>query len=165
MTANQNGILMQPGQGASYWVLGDLYTFKAIGEDTGKAYALIEILVQPQSGTPPHIHTHENEAFYIQEGSFEFQLGEEIVMATTGTFLHSPKGQLHRFTNIGSKPAKMLCWVTPSGLEKFFAQVGVPVENQLNQPPPVSPADIERVLASASDYGLEIIPPPANSEV
>lgn len=131
MTVNQNGILMQPGQGASYWVLGDLYTFKAVGEETGKAYALVEILVQPHSGTPPHIHSHEDEAFYIQEGSLEFQLDEQIIVATAGTFLHSPKGQLHRFTNIGSKPAKMLCWDTPAGLEKFFAQVGVPVEDRL----------------------------------
>ncbi len=33
MTVNLQGILQQPGQGSSYWVLGDLYTFKAVGEE------------------------------------------------------------------------------------------------------------------------------------
>jgi quercetin dioxygenase-like cupin family protein len=163
MTVNREGLLLQPGQGSSYWVLGDLYTFKAVGENTGKAYALIELLIQPQSGTPPHIHTQEDEAFYIQEGEFEFQLDEQRIVGTAGTFLHSPAGQLHSFRNSGSKPGKMLCWVTPAGLEKFFAQVGVPVANQEAPPPAISPADIEKMLAIAPQYGLEIIPPPVES--
>lgn len=160
--AVSQGVLVPPGQGASYWVLGDLYTFKAVGEDTGNAYALTEILVQPGNGTPLHIHSREDEAFYIQEGEMEFQLGEEIIVTTAGTFLHSPKGQLHRYANIGTKPAKMLCWVTPAGFEKFFAEVGVPVVESLATPPAVSPAVIEKVMATAPKYGLEIIPPPGS---
>lgn len=160
MTVYQNGLFVQPGQGSSYWVLGDLYTFKAVGEETGQAYALIEIVVQPQSGTPPHIHTHEDEAFYVLKGECEFQLGEETVVPPPGTFLHSPKGQMHRFKNIGLQPAILLCWCTPAGLEKFFAEVGVPAADPLAPPMPVSPADIEKVLATAPKYGLEIVPPP-----
>ncbi|MEI1375452.1 quercetin 2,3-dioxygenase [Nostoc sp. UHCC 0926] len=162
MTVNLQGILQQPGQGSSYWVFGDLCTFKAVGEETGQAYALIEITVQPQNGPPPHIHNHEDEAFYIQEGELEFQLDEQIILAIPGTFLHSPKGQLHRFTNIGSQPAKLLCWVTPAGLEKFFMEVGVPVSER-TQLPSLSPADIEKILAAAPRYGLEIILPSAES--
>jgi quercetin dioxygenase-like cupin family protein len=154
-------VVMKPGRGSSYWVLGDLYTFKAVGEDTGNAYALVEIVVQPQNATPPHIHSREDEAFYIQEGELEFQLGEQTIVATAGTFVHSPKGQLHRYANIGSKPAKTLCWVMPAGFEKFFAEVGVPVTEPLTTPPAISPAVIEKVMATAPKYGLEIIPPPS----
>lgn len=161
MTVNQDGLLLQPDQGSTYWIAGTLYTFKAVGEETGQAYALFELLVQPQSGSPPHIHTHEDEAFYIQEGEFEFQLNEQIIVATAGTFLHSPKGQLHRFTNIGTTPAKMLCWVTPVGLEKFFAEVGKPGVDPSAEPPLVSPTDLEKILTAAPKYGLEIIPPPS----
>lgn len=163
MTVKTDGIFKTPGQGASYWVLGDLYTFKAVGEETAQAYALVEILVQPHSGTPPHIHTQEDEAFYIQEGEFEFELDRQTIVATAGTFLHSPKGQLHRFTNIGSLPAKMLCWVTPAGLEKFFVEVGTMATQQSVLPPAVSPADIEKILTAAPNYGLEIIPPAAST--
>jgi quercetin dioxygenase-like cupin family protein len=158
MKVNLDGSLLQPGQGSSFWVLDNLYTFKAVGEDTNQGYALFELLVHPHNGTPPHIHCLEDEAFYIQEGEVEFQLEEQTIVASAGTFLHSPKGQLHSFQNIGSKPAKMLCWVTPAGLENFYAEVGFPVEDREAPPPPVSPADIEKFLATAPDYGIEFIP-------
>ncbi|MGL4619041.1 MAG: hypothetical protein ACRCZS_08290 [Chroococcidiopsis sp.] len=35
---NQNGVILQSGQGISYWVLGDLYTFKTVSKDTNGAY-------------------------------------------------------------------------------------------------------------------------------
>lgn len=161
MTVNPNGILLQAGQGSAYWVLGDLYTFKAVGKDTGEAYALFELLLQPQGGLPLHAHSLEDDAFYIQDGEVEFQLEEQTIVATAGTYIHSPKGQLHRFRNIGATPAKMLYWVTPAGLENFFAEVGHPVEERSSGSPAVSPRDMEKFLAIAPDYGLEIISPPA----
>ena len=160
MTLNQNGILLQRGQGSSYWVVGELYTFKAVGEETDGAYALIELVIQPQGGAPPHVHSQEDEAFYIQEGEVKFTLDDQSLVATPGTFLHSPKGQRHGFTNIGTTPAKILCWLTPAGLEKFFAQVGTPVEEAFSVPPLVSPENIEKLLQTAPMYGLEILPPP-----
>lgn len=161
--AMPQGLLQQPSQGSSYWVLGDLYTLKATGEDTNQAYALTEILAQPQSGTPLHRHSREDEAFYIQEGEVEFQLGEQTIVATAGAFLHSPKGQIHSYRNITSKPAKMLCWVMPAGLEKFFVEIGVPIEGKPASPPPISSETLKKVMATAPKYGLEIIPPPSPS--
>jgi quercetin dioxygenase-like cupin family protein len=163
MTINQHGLFVQPGEGSSYWVLGDLYTFKAVGENTGEAYALCEIIVQPQSGTPPHRHSRENESFYVQEGEFEFHLDNQTLVAIAGTFLHSPKGQLHQFTNIGSTPAKLLCWVTPAGFEKFIAEVGQVLDAEVKPAPPVSPTDLEKILAAAPRYGIEILPPVAET--
>jgi len=162
MTINQNELLMQPGKGPSYWFDRDLYTFKAVGEDTGEAYALFEVVVAPQGGgTPPHRHSRENESFYILEGELEFQLEEQTLVATEGTFLHSPKGQLHRFTNISAIPAKILIWVTPAGFEKFIAEVGKSTNTQVTPAPSLSPEDLEKILATAPKYGIEIIPPPS----
>lgn len=159
MTIPQNSLLRQPGQGNSYWILGDLYTFKAVGEETGQAYTLVETVIQPNNGTPLHIHSHEDEAFYVQEGKLEFQLDTETVVAVAGTFLHSPKGQQHSFKNIGITPAKMLFWVTPAGLEKFFAEIGTPANQQSVKPSTIIPPDLETIIATASKYGVEIIPP------
>ncbi len=163
MTVNLNGIFSSPDHGTSYSVVGNLCTFKAVSEDTGGAYALFEVFVPPQAGTPAHIHSHEDEAFYILEGEIEFQLNEQIIVATPNTFLHSPKGQLHRFINIGSELAKMLCWAMPGGIEKFFAEVGKPIEDPQAPLPAVEPADIEKILAIAPKYGIEIIPPASDS--
>jgi quercetin dioxygenase-like cupin family protein len=163
MTLDQHGVLLQPGQGSSYWFDRDLYTFKAVGEDTGQAYALCEVIVAPQGGgTPPHRHSRENESFYVQAGELEFQLDEQTIVATAGTFLHSPKGQLHRFTNTSSTPAKLLVWVTPAGFEKFIAEVGKAAGGQVTSAPSLSPADLEKILSTAPQYGIEIIPPAAD---
>ncbi|HBE20339.1 MAG TPA: cupin domain-containing protein [Cyanobacteria bacterium UBA11149] len=157
MIGKPAGILQKPGQGLSYWLLGDLYTYKIVGQDTNQAYALCEIIMKPQSEVPPHIHSHEAEAFYIQEGEMEFQLGEKIIVATPGTFLHSPQGELHRFKNIGSKPAKFLSWVTPAGFENFIREAGVPASEIEDKIPEVTSEDIEKVMATASKYGIKII--------
>lgn len=159
MTLPQQGLFQAPGQGLSYLLLGDLYTFKAVGSDTGEAYALCEVIVQPQSGSPPHRHGREDEAFYVQSGEFEFQLDQQVLTASAGTFLHSPKGQLHRFTNISSTPSNLLIWVTPAGFEKFIAEVGRTLNGSVVPSPQVSSDDIERILAAAPKYGIEILPP------
>ncbi|MBN3872361.1 quercetin 2,3-dioxygenase [Nostoc sp. JL33] len=162
MTINY-GILLQPGEDDSYSVAGDVTTFKVTSEQTDGKYALFEVVLAPQLGPPPHIHSREDEAFYIQEGSIEFYLDEQTVVATSGTFLHSPKGQLHSFKNIGSVPAKMLIWATPGGLEKFFAQVGTKVENSSVPPLPITQDVIDRILATAPEYGITIVLPEADN--
>lgn len=157
MTINSQSFFVPPNQGDSYWFGLDLYTFKAVGENTGQTYALFEGLIQPQGGSPPHTHSREDESFYVQEGEFEFQLDGEIMVATAGTFLYSPKGQLHSFTNIGSTPAKLLIWVTPAGFEKFLAEVGVATTSQFAPAAPLHPEDLEKVIRVASKYGIEIM--------
>ncbi|MBD2247600.1 cupin domain-containing protein [Nostoc sp. FACHB-888] len=158
ITLNPKATLLQPGKGSTYLVLGDLYTFLAVGEDTGGAYALYEMVMQPQSITPPHSHDQADESHYILEGEVEYQYDEQTTVATQGTYLHFPKGLRHSFKNIGSKPAKVLTIATPSGPEQFFAEVGrlVNPEQERNENPPPSPGDIEKAIEIASTkYGIK----------
>ncbi|MEG3987672.1 cupin domain-containing protein [Microcoleus sp. S28C3] len=161
MTIHQNGLFVEPGQGRSYYLGQDLYTFKAVGEETGQAYALCEVIVAPQGGSPPHRHHLEDESFYVQDGEIEFQLDDRTFVATAGTFLHSPKGQLHRFTNTTVTSATMLVWVTPAGFEKFIAEVGKAVNGQITLGASLTPEDLNKILTAAPKYGIEIVPPPS----
>jgi quercetin dioxygenase-like cupin family protein len=161
MTINQNGLFVEPGQGRSYYFGQDLYTFKAVGEETGEASTLCEVIVAPGGGAPTHRHNGLNESFYVQDGEIEFQLDDRTFVATAGTFLHSPKGQLHRFTNTTATPAKMLVWITPAGFEKFMAEVGKAVNGEITPVASLSPEDIDKILTTAPKYGIEIVPPPS----
>jgi quercetin dioxygenase-like cupin family protein len=156
---NQNGLVLQPTQGASYWVLGDLYTFKTVSQETNGAYSLMEMIVYPQTGSPPHIHSREDESFLIQSGEIQFQIDRQTLVATPGTFIYSPRGQTHLFKNISDRPAQMLCWVTPAGLEQFFMEIGTLANDPTAPPPPVTDADIQKTIALAPQYGLMILPP------
>ncbi|MCU0545614.1 MAG: cupin domain-containing protein [Oscillatoriaceae cyanobacterium Prado104] len=161
MTIPQNGLFVEPGGGRSYYFGQDLYTFKAIGEETGQAYALCEVIVAPGGGSPPHRHQREDESFYVQEGEIEFQLDDRNFVATPGTFLYSPKGQLHRFTNATATPAKIMVWVNPAGFEKFIAEVGKAANSQITPGATLSPEDLAKILNAAPKYGIEIVPPPS----
>jgi len=151
--------VLRSGEGKAYWVVGDLYTILASGEDTGGAYALMHAVVPPGGGPPPHIHRREDEAFYVLGGEVSFEADGKAIPASAGTWITLPKGSLHTFRNTGTTAARMLIVVTPSGLERFFAEVGQEATGTTSSPPPVTPADIERLLAVAPRYGLEIRPP------
>jgi hypothetical protein len=75
-----------------------------------------------------------------------------------GTFVNIPKGTLHTFRNAGTTPARFLGMVAPGGFEGFFAEVGEPARDESS--PPAGPPDVEKVMAIAPKYSLEIPPPP-----
>ena len=84
----QSGLLAA-GTGPATWVVGDLYTVKASGRETGGAFCLIEVIVPPESGPPPHIHSREDEAFYILEGQFKISIDGQERTAGPGSCLPS----------------------------------------------------------------------------
>ena len=160
---NQNGLVLQPGQGTSYWVLGDLYTFKSVSKDTNGTYSLMEMIVYPQTSSPLHVHSREDESFFVQSGEIQFQIDGQTLVATPGTFIYSPKGQRHLFANVSDQPATVLCWITPAGLEQFFMEIGTPADDPTAPPPPVTEDDIQKTIALAPEYGLTILPPDSTS--
>ncbi|MBI2486598.1 MAG: quercetin 2,3-dioxygenase [Deltaproteobacteria bacterium] len=160
MTTSQ--IINQPGGDKSFWVLGDLYAFKVVGEETNGNYSVVEILAQQQNGPPPHIHHREDEGFYVLDGEFSFLYIDRTFTATAGSFVHIPKGTLHTFNNVGTAPGRVLVIITPAGLEKLFEEIGEPVTD-MSSPPPFNPATIEKLLVLAPKYQLEIINIPPNT--
>ncbi len=153
----QTGVL-PPGQGRAFWVVGDRYTILLSGEDTGGACALIHAEVQPGGGPPPHRHRREDEAFYVLEGEIAFHADGRDIPAKPGSWVTLARGSLHSFRNTTTVTARALILVTPAGLERYFAEVGVPATDH-SPPPSVTPADIERLQAVAPRYGMEIAPP------
>jgi quercetin dioxygenase-like cupin family protein len=147
--------VVRPGEGQTLAVVGDLYTVLAAGEDTQERYALLHALVPPGSGPPPHIHRREEEGFYVLEGELTFWADGQRLTTGPGTFLNLPVGSLHHFKNEGSRPAQMLILVAPAGLERMFREAGRPWPD-LTQAPPVTQEEIDRLLAVAPRYGIEI---------
>ena len=76
---------------------GDIYTFLATTEETDGAYFVLEGMVPPGAGPPPHIHHDQVETFYVVEGQLEVMMGDEVRQAKAGDFLHvscmSPRGR------------------------------------------------------------------------
>lgn len=148
-----------PPQGRTIAVVGDVYRFLATSEDTNGRYALWEALVPPGGGPPPHVHSREEEGFYILEGEITFTVNGERIVAKAGTFANMPVGTPHSFKNESDRPAKMLISVAPAGLEKMFFEVGVPLAEGATTASRPTKAEIEKLLAVAPGYGVEILLP------
>ena len=149
-------IIRTPQQGRTVALVGDVYRFLATGEDTNCKYTLIEALVSPGGGPPPHVHSREDEGFYILEGEITFTVNGERVVATAGMFANMPVGTPHSFKNESNRPAKMLVSVAPAGLEKMFMEIGVPLADGATTALPPTREDVEKLLAIAPKYGIEI---------
>ncbi len=145
-----------PAQGRTIAVVGDVYRFLATGEDTNGKYAMWEAIVPPGGGPPPHVHSREEEGFFILEGEITLTLNDERVVATAGTFANMPVGTPHSFKNQSAKPARMLISVAPAGLEKMFFEVGVPLAEGATTALPPTKDEIEKLLDVAPGYGIEI---------
>jgi quercetin dioxygenase-like cupin family protein len=118
--------IRKPAEGRTIAVVGDVYRFLATGEDTNGKYALWEAIVPPGGGPPPHVHSREEEGFYVLEGEITFTINGERVVARAGMFANMPVGTPHSFKNEGGKPARMLISVAPAGLEKMFLKTPAP---------------------------------------
>ncbi|MFP5371762.1 MAG: cupin domain-containing protein [Actinomycetes bacterium] len=53
----------------AYWSLGELLTIVATAEQTGGAFSLMEERLPRGAEPPPHVHSREDEAFFLLEGA------------------------------------------------------------------------------------------------
>lgn len=147
--------------GPSLSVVGDTYRLIVNGEQTGGAYAVIDMLVPPQGGPGPHAHAGFQEAFYVIEGEIEVKTESQTYTAQKGAFVNIPLGGLvHDFKNQTGTTAHLLCVLTPAGMEGLFQEIGRPVPAGAFLPPPeMNPEEQKRMQAIAEKYGQKLFPP------
>jgi quercetin dioxygenase-like cupin family protein len=147
--------------GPAFWGPGDTYTFLATEAETDGAYFVMEGLVPPGGGPPPHIHHTQAETFYVVEGQLEIKLGDQVYQATAGDFVHISKGTPHAFFNGTQTLAKMVLTFVPAGdIEHFFRSAFEQARDRHAPPPPITDSFIQHLLETAKRYDMEFLPPP-----
>ncbi|SFR52180.1 cupin domain-containing protein [Halogeometricum limi] len=153
------GVTTESG-GKALWSVGALVVVKVDGTQTDGAFSFMEHTAPAGWESPYHVHEGVDEMFYILEGEMECYSGddgEEVLHAGPGETMFLPRDVPHGFRVVGDDDCRMLIQVAPSGLEEFFAEVGVPAE-RMETPPPAEP-DVAMLTAVAKDYRLEILGP------
>jgi quercetin dioxygenase-like cupin family protein len=146
--ATTNGYSVAAGEGDRIWIVGDTMTFKATGESTGGNLVLFENLTAPGGGPPPHIHTREDELFYVLDGTFEIRIGDEVHAVEPGGFAYVPRGTVHNFRNTAETASRILVGFMPGGIEGFFRESGRPATDD-GPAPPVDEQEIARSRVAA----------------
>ena len=155
--ASQTAVIVKPDEGRKLWVWGDLYTIKISGAETNGAYALIECVVGPESGTPLHIHHAEDEMFYILSGALSVWTEGQKTVVGTGSYVYIPQGLVHAWKNESDEPVRFLTSVTPAGFEQFFVAIGQVVSEALPTPPALTPEMIDTAMRLAPDFHMEVV--------
>lgn len=142
-------------------VVGDTYTVLISGEQTAGRFAMIDMLIPPGGGPPPHRHNFE-ECFRVLEGAIDVRLRDlSPVRLEAGESVNIPANAPHSFRNVAQVPARLLCTVSPAGLERFFAEFGDFVPTRTSPAPHLSDAErqerLQRAMAKAPQYGTEIL--------
>jgi quercetin dioxygenase-like cupin family protein len=142
-------------RGQQRWFFGMLAEVKASAADTGGQYTLVEITASPGLETPLHVHYHEDEGFYVLDGTVTIQVGEETVELGAGEHAFGPRDIPHRFT-VGPDGAHMIWVLTPGGFEDFIEEASVPAEAPTVPPPSVMPP--ENIVEIVLRHGNELLP-------
>jgi mannose-6-phosphate isomerase-like protein (cupin superfamily) len=69
-------ILTDTGNGPSFTMLGTTMRLIATAADTGGRFTVGEQVTPAGWGPPRHIHSREDEIFYILEGTYELHVGD-----------------------------------------------------------------------------------------
>jgi quercetin dioxygenase-like cupin family protein len=153
--------IVSASEGETLSMAGGNYRIVISGEQTGGAYAVIDMRVPAGGGPGPHAHAAFQESFFVLEGEVVVTTESDRYIAHTGTFINIPTGgMVHMFKNETDQMARLWCVVVPSGLEEFFLAVGTPVADGVFLPPAVmNDEDRKRIFAISEKYGQKIYPP------
>jgi len=124
---------------------------KISGNDTDGDLAVFEQTgYTPKGGPPLHIHPNQDEWFYVVEGEYFFQVGEDKHTMKIGDTIFLPRNVQHAFVQLTEK-AKIIVSYLPAGkMEEFFK-----VTDSWTSPPTK-----EEVIKVFEDHDMKVVGPP-----
>ncbi|MDP2302922.1 MAG: cupin domain-containing protein [Ignavibacteria bacterium] len=124
---------------------------KISAKDTDGDLAVFEQTgLTPNGGPPLHIHPYQDEWFYVVEGEYFFQVGEDKYTMKLGDTIFLPRNVQHAFIQLTEK-AKMIVSYLPAGkMEDFFK-----VTDSWTSPP-----TNEEVVKVFEEHDMKVVGPP-----
>ncbi len=123
---------------------------KVSAKDTNGMLSVFEYIGKEKAGPTLHVHFDQDEIFYVVEGEYLFQIGNETMTAKPGDTVFGPRAVPHtwiQLTDVG----KLVYSVQPAGkMEAFFTRM-----SQLKGQP--TEEEIQKIHL---EHGMKIIGPP-----
>ena len=125
--------------------------FKVSSLDTNGDLFIIELTDDRKGGPPRHLHHEQEEWFYVIEGEYIIEVGDERYRLGPGDSVLTPRKVPHAWAHVGEGMGKQLIVFQPAGkMEAFFGELskvaGVPQREELG-----------RLFSS---HGMEMTGPP-----
>jgi mannose-6-phosphate isomerase-like protein (cupin superfamily) len=103
---------------------GDTFFTKVSTNDTNGDLYIFESIRSNEGGPPLHYHYEQDEWWYVLQGEFLFQVGDEKFTAKAGDSIFGPRMIPHAFAKVGKGEAKLLMLFQPAGkMEENFQAI------------------------------------------
>ena len=123
--------------------------FKVSTEDSHGGLLVVEMTHHAKGGPGRHVHFDQDEWFYILEGEYDFEVGQERFRLKAGDSVFGPRKVPHVWAFVGNQTGRILFIFTPAGqIEAFFREPG-----KTDVIVPQDPAYFRT-------YGMELVGPP-----
>ena len=124
-------------------------SLKLHGGLTDDRLAIVQHTLLPRRlAAPMHRHSREDEISIVLAGRLGAKLGDDIVMATAGSYLLKPRGQWHTYWNAGETDLTFCELLVPAGVEGYFDRLSRLFADD-NAP------DADTLQLLADEYGLQ----------
>jgi mannose-6-phosphate isomerase-like protein (cupin superfamily) len=125
---------------------GERFRIQTSSTDTGGAFLVLEVEVDPRMGVPLHAHFNEEEHFIVVEGTLQIAVQDETLDLPAGTSVTVGKGVPHAWCNLTDSVVRFIAIFTPGRIEEMFRAVAA--------------QEVDDVEAFAGSYGTRIVGPP-----
>lgn len=151
---NEKGFLVRSGEARQ----GIHTPFKGVNsndlkissKDTSGQMSVFEYIGVEKTGPSLHVHLEQDEVFYVVEGDYLFQLGDEQHNLTAGDTIFLPRNIPHTWIQTSDK-GKLIYMLQPAiKMEEFFYAM-----NDLGRPPTA-----EEAQKISLAHGIKNVGPP-----
>jgi len=104
----------------------------------------------PKGGPPLHIHPYQDEFFYIINGEYLFQVGEDKYQMKSGDTIFLPRNVQHAFLQLSERGKVIVSYIPAGKMEDFFKTT-----DSWTSPPTLK--EIEKAF---QDHDMKVVGPP-----
>jgi len=104
----------------------------------------------PSGGPPLHIHFYQDEFFYIIEGDYLFQVGNDKYQMKPGDTIFLPRNIQHAFKQLSEKGKVLVTYIPAGKMEDFFNTTDLWT----------SPPSNEEIAKVFEDHDMKVVGPP-----
>jgi quercetin dioxygenase-like cupin family protein len=133
-----------PALDNSRWYKGLLFSRMAGPADNNGAFDFVIAKVRRGTEPPPHVHSREDEFFYLPSGEITFYVDGKVFSVKAGECVFLTRRIPHAWL-IRSEEANMIAVITPAGFTDALEKMSTPAERM------DVPSDVDTVTYANAD--------------
>jgi quercetin dioxygenase-like cupin family protein len=128
--------------------------------DNNGAFDTIISRIRPGTEPPPHVHSREDEFFYILSGEMRVYAEGDVFQVMAGECVYLPRRKPHAFM-ITCNEAHIIATITPGGFFEAISKLNAPAE-RMEVPTDgdivtYATADLTNTMKVFEEYGIRLL--------